>query len=83
MTPKGVEGRLGAVRCRGRRLDMTFVVGYAPTEPHGAAGTRRAQEVKCRQFWKALGGLIDLLPARTVPILLMDANAKMGGTMET
>ncbi|CAK0799892.1 unnamed protein product, partial [Prorocentrum cordatum] len=25
-SPKGMEGRLGAVRCRGKVIDMTFVV---------------------------------------------------------
>eukprot|EP00959_Pyramimonas_sp_CCMP1952_P148728 3111078-Pyramimonas_sp.AAC.1 len=78
-----MEGRLGAVRCRGKVIDMTFVVGYAPTEPHGSAKERCVQEKKCKQFWKSLNSLVDTFPARTIPIFMIDANAKLGGKQES
>eukprot|EP00959_Pyramimonas_sp_CCMP1952_P235031 4911377-Pyramimonas_sp.AAC.1 len=59
-------------------MDFTFIVGYAHTEPHGSQKDRRAQEKRCKHFWLGLTQMMDMLPPRTVPILMIDANARIG-----
>eukprot|EP00959_Pyramimonas_sp_CCMP1952_P356675 7469222-Pyramimonas_sp.AAC.1 len=75
-----MAGRLGAVRFKSDHMDVTIIVGYAPVEPPGGRG--RAAAIKsCTQFWDTLKALLSELPARTVPIILLDANARVGSVL--
>eukprot|EP00959_Pyramimonas_sp_CCMP1952_P348302 7295987-Pyramimonas_sp.AAC.1 len=72
-----LAGRLGAVRCKSASSDITFIVAYAPVEPPGGAG--RAAAIRgCEKFWSRLNSLLDELPSRTVPLLMLDAKARVG-----
>ena len=68
-----VRGRLGMVRFKTSRIDVAVVVGYAPCEPQCERDRARATT-----FWNVLSQKLSLLPARCIPLLLLDANGKLG-----
>eukprot|EP00959_Pyramimonas_sp_CCMP1952_P406145 8511821-Pyramimonas_sp.AAC.1 len=59
-------------------MDFPFVAGYAHVDAHGAQKDRRPQERRRKHFWHGLSLLMDLLPARTAPVLVVDADARVG-----
>ena len=61
------------VRFKTSRLDVAVVVGYAPCEPQNQQDQARA-----RTFWHVLSQKLSELPARCTPLLLLDANGKLG-----
>ena len=67
-----LHGRVGAVRIKTGNTDICYIVGYAfcsllPNEVWMA-------EV----FWNEISRIIDKLPDRCIPIIMLDANAKLG-----
>ena len=71
--PESVRGRLGMVRFKTPRVDVAVVVGYAPCEPQC-----QKDQAGVNTFWRVLCGLLSRLPARCTPLLLLDANGKLG-----
>ena len=73
------QGRLGGLRIHSRCNDVFILVGYAPCEPAGSDGKQaeeRRQEIF--EFWTEVTRILNTLPQRCWPILLLDANAKVG-----
>ena len=68
-----MQGRLGAVRVKQDACDCCVFVGYAPVVPRDDAG-----KGACWLFWEDLSFIISLLPARCVPVLLIDVKAHVG-----
>lgn len=71
--PTHLQGRGGAIRIKRGDADITPIVAYIPTEPF----TQQQREAS-REIWKWIHDLLSELPARTVPVLLLDANGKTG-----
>ena len=68
-----MQGRLGAIRIKGKLFDFTFIVAYFPVDD--GKKVKRNQYIKlCSEVKK----LLEQLPCRTIPILLTDANAHTG-----
>eukprot|EP00971_Amphidinium_carterae_P352980 6492786-Amphidinium_carterae.1 len=71
--PARIQGRGGAARFRTRGLlDICFMVVYCPVPSSDPDG----QVLSCLLAW--LGKVIDALPARCMPVLMMDANCHVG-----
>ena len=73
------QGRLGGLRIHSHCNDVFILVGYAPCEPAGSDGKQaeeRRQEIS--EFWTEVTRILNTLPQRCWPILLLDANAKVG-----
>ena len=70
---KYLRGRIGCVRVVGPRFDHTYIAAYLPPD----TGSARAQRdyTKCVEW---LEKFVMGLPARTVPIVGIDANDKLG-----
>ena len=66
------RGRIGLVRLKSCIYDITIICAYLPPDFSG----------KCRTLYleliAILGSIINALPTRTTPVLLIDANAHMG-----
>ena len=61
------------MRYKTSSLDVVFIVGYAPTEP-----ATYSERVECRFFWNEVENFLNELPARTVPLLMLDGNGHIG-----
>eukprot|EP00971_Amphidinium_carterae_P081407 1610596-Amphidinium_carterae.1 len=71
--PSRIQGRGGAARFRIRGLlDVCFLVVYGPVPSSDPDG----EVQRCLTGW--LGKVLDALPARCMPILVMDANCHVG-----
>ena len=73
--PGEFSGRIGAVRVKRRDADFCVISAYIPVEPRTAAEQRKVVRI-----WKYVHWLIEQLPSRCVPILLCDANGRVGST---
>ena len=62
-----------AGRVKGRCSDLLVIVGYVPVEP-----TNASQRQAVHAFYTWVDSLLSRPPARTLPILLLDANGRMG-----
>ena len=71
--PDQLAGRAGALRIKGRCSDLLVIVGYVPVEP-----TNASQRQAVHAFYTWVDSLLSRSPARTLPILLLDANGRMG-----
>ena len=71
--PSELQGRGGTLRIKRGDADITAIVVYVPTEP-----SSRDQRKASQQIWTWVHDLLSALPARTVPLLLLDANEKTG-----
>ena len=71
--PSHLQGRGGAVRLKRGDADITPIVVYVPTEPYN-----KQQREASQAIWTWVHDLLSRLPARTVPVLLLDANGKTG-----
>ena len=71
--PTQYQGRVGAVRFRRGDADFCITVAYIPVEPH-----TQAQKQYNAQLWQWIQHLLDQLPSRCLPILLLDANGRVG-----
>ena len=58
---------------KGRCSDLLVIVGYVPVEP-----TNASQRQAVHAFYAWVDSLLSRSPARTLPILLLDANGRMG-----
>ena len=71
--PQDLQGRGGALRIKTAHVDFCFIVCYFhPCSP--SAYTRKVNEA----LWEWIDGVVSVLPARCVPCLLGDFNAKVG-----
>ena len=68
--PAKWKGRVGWVRIKTRTFDIMPICVYAPTEPKNAA-----DRLQSEQFWGYVYDVVSSAGARTVPILITDANA--------
>eukprot|EP00929_Paragymnodinium_shiwhaense_P073660 TRINITY_DN3761_c0_g1_i5.p1 TRINITY_DN3761_c0_g1~~TRINITY_DN3761_c0_g1_i5.p1 ORF type:complete len:325 (-),score=41.98 TRINITY_DN3761_c0_g1_i5:1382-2356(-) len=68
-----LQGRAIAVRSRRRHSDITFVVCYLPP-----CDRQQNTRTITNMMFDWLRKLVQGLPSRTTPLLLMDANAKTG-----
>lgn len=71
--PVEYQGRVGAVRFRRGDADFCVVVAYIPVEPH-----TQAQKQYNINIWQWIQHLLDQLPSRCLPVLLLDANGRVG-----
>ena len=71
--PETLAGRAGALRIKGARADFLVVVGYVPVEPSTAAQRKGVQA-----FYAWMDSLLSAAPARTLPIIMLDANGRVG-----
>ena len=71
--PPNLQGRGGALRIKCGDADITPIVMYVPPEPNSVK-----EEQSCKAIWNWVCEVLSALPARTVPILLLDANGKTG-----
>ena len=71
--PAAFQGRMGAVRVRRGDCDSCPIVAYVPVEPH-----TQSQRSYNERLWAWVRHLLDSLPSRCVPILLLDANGRTG-----
>jgi len=71
--PTQYQGRVGAVRFRRGDADFCIIVAYILVEPH-----TQAQKQYNAQLWQWIQHLLDQLPSRGLPILLLDANGRVG-----
>ena len=69
--PQSLGGRLAAVRLKSRLFDLTVVGGYAPPNIEGQSKAAHAYYAHLYKFFGEL-------PARTLPLLLTDANGHLG-----
>ena len=70
--PAAFQGRVGAVRVRRGDCDFCPIVAYVPVEPHTQS------QRSCNERLWAWRHLLDSLPSRCVPILLLYANGRTG-----
>jgi len=73
--PSALQGRGGSVRLKMDGLDLLVVVIYVPPEQEG--GT--SEVVDAIVEWA--NGVLSRAPARCLPMLLCDANGKVGKTL--
>lgn len=71
--PAAYGGGLAAVRCKSEVFDITVVGGYVLVEPENAAG----REV-CQKVWNLLEQFVQVIPSRSLPLVLLDANGHVG-----
>ena len=73
LPPKAYQGRVGAVRLKRGDIDICPITVYIPVEPH----TQHAKSYNER-LWTWISDFISKLPGRCIPLLLMDANGRLG-----
>ena len=66
-------GRLGGVRSKSNCHDVTFFVAYGYVEPR----TDKERSMALL-FWEQLSEWLAQLPSRSVPVVLIDANGRVG-----
>eukprot|EP00972_Heterocapsa_arctica_P030113 4437374-Heterocapsa_arctica.AAC.1 len=78
--PEQLQGRVGAVRFSKKGLfDVSLMTLYLPPKTN-----EKLSRVDYQQVLTWASNILSILPARTTPILLMDANAHVGaGTGQT
>ena len=71
--PEEFIGRAGAIRLKRGDVDFLVVNVYAPVNPH----LQKDKQYIVR-LWAWVGRVLSLAPARCVPVLCTDANARLG-----
>ena len=71
--PEEFQGRVGAVRLRHGDADFCVITAYIPVEPH-----KQAEKEYNARLWRWIGHMLDQLPSRCLPVLLLDANGRVG-----
>ena len=71
--PEEFIGRAGAIRLKRGDVDFLVVNVYAPVNPH----LQKDKQYIVR-LWAWVGHVLSLAPARCVPVLCTDANARLG-----
>ena len=71
--PKEFSGRVGGVRVKRKDADFCFLSVYVPVEPH-----KQSEQRLVARLWSYVDWVISQLPGRCVPIILCDANGRVG-----
>ena len=71
--PTELVSRCGAVRLKRGNVDFLLVNAYVPVNPQ-----KYAERQYCDKVWAWLDYIISHAPSRSVPVLCMDANARVG-----
>ena len=76
--PDSFSGRLGTVRVKRKDADFCIISAYIPVEPRTAACRKRVLKL-----WRYIHWIVEQLPSRCVPILLCDANGRVGSVQSS